>query len=385
MQNNEKRNTPTSEQALDESYDQEFFNHLRDGSRQSAAVIVPLILNWINPNSVVDLGCGDGTWLSIFQAYGLDDIVGVDGSYVKPEMLQIPADHFMPWDLQQQVFLNRTFDLAVSLEVAEHLPKSIAQGFVESLIRLSNVVLFSAAIPYQGGTNHINEQWPDYWIALFAAQGYIAIDALRERIWDHPGVQPWYAQNSFLFVQGNHLSDYPALPKKLIQTHGSGQALVHPTIYLQHCPTSLPELQDKRIEPELTQIIQILGINLHPSAEIQSGEALTIKIDYQITSFVEAATFTLSISNAAEMILLDTEIVLTPLPDDYTIPHYIQLQIDRLDLIQGTYFINPGIFSLDWTQTHDFHWHRYPLSIRASVLQKGLVHPPMHWHKLINE
>jgi len=159
---------------------------------------VPIILDWVQPKRVVDVGCGDGTWLSVFREQGVIDVLGIDGDYVEPENLQIPVHQFMTWNLTQPVLLNQTFDLAVSLEVAEHLPEESAFGFVDTLVRLSDVVLFSAAIPHQGGTNHINEQWPDYWIALFEAQGYIAIDILRGRIWDNAEVQPWYAQNGVL-------------------------------------------------------------------------------------------------------------------------------------------------------------------------------------------
>jgi SAM-dependent methyltransferase len=368
-----------------QDYSVEFFDDLRQGSRQSAEAIVPLILQWFNPKSVVDVGCGDGTWLSVFQAHGLEDILGLDGSYVKPEILQIPQNHFIGSDLSHKFSLDRTFDLAISLEVAEHLPEESARGFVESLVRLSNLVLFSAAIPHQGGTNHINEQWPDYWISLFADLGYIVIDAVRERIWDLQEVEPWYAQNSFLFVRGDRLNDYPRLQGVLTPTNQSGRAIVHPSIYLQHCPTSLPESPDESTEVKHTQTVQILGVNFDPSGTIQSGEALTIKIDYQIMSPIEAAILNLSLSDETGTILLDTDTEVTPLPADESLTHSIELHIDRLDLVQGKYFINPGIFSLDWKQTYDFHWHRYPLTIEASVPQKGLLHPPMHWHRLINQ
>lgn len=374
-------------------YDREFFNRLRHGSRRSAEVIVPLILEWVSPKSVVDVGCGDGTWLSVFQARGVDDILGLDGSYVQTQFLQIPRENFIPCDLSlleaadgtisQTISRDRRFDLAVSLEVAEHLPAASARRFVESLVHLSDVVLFSAAIPHQGGTNHINEQWPDYWSERFKALGYILIDGLRQRIWDCPEVEPWYAQNSLLFVRGDRLGNYPRLQQQLTQIPRAGQAIVHPTIYLQHCPQSLSESSTDDFNPHLTQVIQILGVTLYPSTEIQSGEGLTIEISYQIAMTLAGAIVNLSISDEAGKIYLDTESEINPLPEKLSVTHSIQLQLERLDLVRGTYFINPGIFSLDWKQTYDFHWHRYPLTIEASVPQKGLVHPPMRWHHLV--
>lgn len=365
---------------LHDFYDCSFFESLRYGSHQSAQVIIPLILDWINPCSVVDVGCGDGTWLSAFQAYGVEDILGLDGSYVQPRILQIPHDFFVVKDLSQPISLGRTFDLAISLEVAEHLPEESASRFVESLTRLSEVVLFSAAIPHQGGTHHVNEQWPDYWIALFEARGYVAVDKLRKAIWNNANVQPWYAQNSFLFVRCDCLSHYPLLQSTSPALSSFGPSVVHPTIYLQHCPKTSPELPVKNQSLQYSKTIQVLGVTLYPSSEITQGEALNIQINYQLQSPVEAAIFTLSLSNEAGTVLLDTQIMVDPLPDEPLTPHYLQLQIDRLDLVGGKYFINPGIFSIDWAETYDFKWNVFSILVTSNRPDKGLFEPPMHWH-----
>jgi hypothetical protein len=92
---------------------------------------------------------------------------GVDGEYVNIKTLAIPEERFIPYDLKRPYRIDRAFDLVVSLEVAEHLPADCAETLVDSLTGLGSVVLFSAAIPYQGGEHHINEQWPEYWIRLF--------------------------------------------------------------------------------------------------------------------------------------------------------------------------------------------------------------------------
>ena len=358
-------------------YDVDFFEELRRGAHQSAAVIVPLILEWIQPRSVVDVGCGDGTWLSVFQASGIDDILGLDGSYVLSETLQIPKECFVSKDLSQSVSLNRTFDLAVSLEVAEHLPAESAPGFVESLTNLSDVVLFSAAIPHQGGTHHVNEQWPNYWIDLFESRGYIPVDSLRPRLWNDAAVQPWYAQNSFIFVRGDRLSHYPLLKAVASQIPSFGPSVVHPTIYLQHClETSTPAAQHSEEEP--SKVVQILDIALHPSSKIQRGEALSVQIKYQTQAPIETAIFTLSLSSEAGIILLDTETVVS-LPDEPLVTGFLQLQIDRLDLAEGNYFISSGIFSIDWAQTHDFQQNLGSLTVESESPSKGLFAPPMRW------
>ena len=151
-------------------YNRGFYMGQSAGSLESARQIVPIVLHLIRPKKVVDVGCGLGTWLSVFAEAGITDYLGVDGSYVPADMLLIPRDRFLAHDLTQPLQLPDRYDLAVSLEVAEHLPASCAEAFVESLTNLAPVVFFSAAVPFQGGTTHVNEQWPEYgWISSAVA------------------------------------------------------------------------------------------------------------------------------------------------------------------------------------------------------------------------
>lgn len=182
-------------------YTDKFFQQMRADASGSAEVIVPLVLDWVQPRSVVDVGCGTGTWLAMFLKLGVQDVLGVDGDYVDRAMLEIPADRFLPRDLSAPLRLDREFDLVLSLEVAEHLPASSADTFVDSLTRAGPVVLFSAAIPHQGGTSHVNEQWPEYWAELFRRRGYDVYDCVRGRVWHDPRVCYYYAQNALLFVR----------------------------------------------------------------------------------------------------------------------------------------------------------------------------------------
>lgn len=371
-----------ADSALPELYNPDFFTHLQQGSRRSAAIIAPLVLEWIEPQSVVDVGCGDGTWLSVLRAEGVEDILGLDGSYIQPETLQIPQECFIPKDLNQSFGLDRRFDLAMSLEVAEHLPAASAPGFVASLVQLSDVVLFSAAIPHQGGTHHINEQWPEYWISLFEAEGYVAIDGLRPRIWDHPDVEPWYAQNSFLFVRGDRLHRYPKLQELTAQPSFGQQALAHPKIYLQHCLNAAeasPETKSTQLSPDPSFLIKILNLTCNPTAEILSGEGITLELDYQLQAPITAAIFSLSLSNTSGQIYLETDIEINPLPPNWEQPQHLQLHIERLDLATGSYFFNPGVYASDWQQVYDFHWHRYPLTVSTTGPSKGILNPPMAW------
>ena len=163
-------------------YSSRFFDNRQDGSLLSAREVVPLVLGMIKVKSVIDVGCGTGTWLSVFKDNQVYDFMGVDGDYLDKTSLLIPEDKFLSFDLREPLRLDREFDLVVSLEVAEHLPEKYAEGFVESLTRLGPVVMFSAAIPYQGGVNHVNEQWQDYWQKLFKKTDFVTADYLRPRI-----------------------------------------------------------------------------------------------------------------------------------------------------------------------------------------------------------
>jgi hypothetical protein len=129
--------------------------------------------------------------------------------------------------------LDRTFDLAISLEVAEHLPEEAADAFVESLTRLASVVLFSAAAPYQGGEHHVNERWPVYWAERFATHGYLSVDCIRRRIWANPAVEWWYAQNAFLYVERGRLESGPALKREYEAAGPDALPLVHPRQFLE--------------------------------------------------------------------------------------------------------------------------------------------------------
>ncbi|PSB27228.1 class I SAM-dependent methyltransferase [Stenomitos frigidus] len=212
-------------------YDQAFFDSLLEGARGSARQVIPMLLEWLQPRSVVDVGCGLGAWLSVFRELGVQDSLGIDGDYVNASQLQIPVETFLAKDLTQPLKLDRRFDLAVSLEVAEHLPPEAANTLIESLIELSDVVLFSAAIPFQGGTGHLNEQWTGYWVKLFEHYGYVAIDCLRHRLWSNEYVQPWYIQNTLLFVRSERLEDYPHLPKPDPDAGHFPLEVVHPKTY----------------------------------------------------------------------------------------------------------------------------------------------------------
>lgn len=194
--------------------------------------IIPLVKALIPVKSVVDVGCGTGSWLKAFQMNGVKDIYGIDGN--RTGVLDISPDKFHQADLSLPFQLARRFDLAVCVEVAEHLPENRADLLVDTLTSLAPAVLFSAAIPGQGGMRHVNEQWPDYWADKFSRKGFLTLDCLRMKIWSDPDVIWWYSQNLILYVRkdiarkNKKLSKIPAvgLPPRLIHPESLNLSMI---------------------------------------------------------------------------------------------------------------------------------------------------------------
>lgn len=226
-------------------YDGNFYDSsATDLGRTSAAAVADEVLRYVSPKSLIDLGCGNGAWTKAFADRGITDYLGVDGPWVDPAWLDIPAEHFRQDDLAVGSKIDRTYDLAISVEVAEHLPESSADGFIATVTKAAPVVLFSAAIPFQGGTGHVNEQWPTYWKAKFAAQGFVAVDVLRRPLWDREDIAFYYRQNLSFYVRESVLADYPLLAAAHEQLGGTVPDLVHPEIWTRRSlqPINVPRI-----------------------------------------------------------------------------------------------------------------------------------------------
>jgi len=170
-------------------------------NKNAARIILPLVFELVKPTSVLDVGCGLGTWLSVCDEFGVKDYLGVDGDYVERAKLTILESKFLSADLRNRFTTKRKFDLVICLEVAEHLPESSADVLVDTIVEHGDSVLFSSAIPGQGGQNHINEQWVEYWQAKFEARGFYFHDVIRPKIWNNENVELWYRQNIFLITR----------------------------------------------------------------------------------------------------------------------------------------------------------------------------------------
>jgi len=202
------------------------YKHIEETHNKLAASrILPVILDIVKPRSIVDVGCGTGSFLSVLSDLGFKDLLGLEGDWLDRSRLFVDSGLVKTADLQKPFSHDRRFDLAICLEVAEHLEASSADTIVNTLTGLSDVILFSAAIPGQGGQNHINEQWSEYWVKKFSAKGFSFYDSVRMLFWNNPDVDYWYKQNMFLVIKDG--TNNFGFQKETILNN-----LVHPELFI---------------------------------------------------------------------------------------------------------------------------------------------------------
>lgn len=204
-------------------YNEEFYNEMYERNRMTASEIMPVLIEKLKPKSIVDVGCGQGIFLEEAEKAEIE-VLGIDGDYVVRDKVLI--SNFMPHDLSTPFEYNHKFDLAISFEVAEHIERVAADIFVNTLVGLSDVIAFSAAIPGQGGIGHINEEWASYWIEKFKSRGYYASNCLREMFWDNNKIPPLRRQNILLFVRDDKY-------EKVVSCFENHRVwdIVHPEVY----------------------------------------------------------------------------------------------------------------------------------------------------------
>ena len=208
----------------------------------SSQIVVKEVLRQLDSvgiKSVADFGCGIGTWLKTFKDNGVFEVKGFDGDWVDKRLLfgNITPKEFEAVDFEnfEKVIVKKQYSLVLCLEVAEHITEENSDKLIKHLTQSGNIILFSAAIPFQGGSGHINEQWPDYWAKKFAKYGFIPYDTIRFRIWDDDRVFSWYKQNILFYVSvtEDSLKD---LRKKMLnmtpERNNVVKRLVHPECYL---------------------------------------------------------------------------------------------------------------------------------------------------------
>lgn len=312
-------------------YDYIFYKHQHDTSFQAARVIVPFIIETLQPKSVIDVGCGTGAWLYWFERYGIQDYVGVDGEYVVRSNLMISEEKFVEHDLTRPLMFDRTFDLAICLEVAEHLPENCAERLVDDLTRLSHQILFSAAIPFQGGTHHIHERWQSYWIDKFHKRDYKEYDIIRPRFWEEE-IPWWYIQNSLLFIKEDLTVN--------IAAGETIKSIVHPKLYL-YKQEIIEKLKNiiKIFYKSLRKKIIIFGAGSGIKAVLELMKSLEIPVSYIVDNDPKKKGIQIDgieVKEPAELLLEDKDCVFIMISSIFA--PQIKKQLEEMGFIENVHF-----------------------------------------------
>lgn len=234
-------------------YGRAFYDSIDGGALRAARIILPMVLGRVPIRSAVDIGCGRGAWLRALQEYGVSDLAGYDGDYVERSRLAINPTNFTAVDLREDFKIARTFDIAISLEVVEHLSREFAKPLIQRLVTVAPIVLFSAAIPGQPGVNHVNEQWQDHWRAEFESFDFYPVDLVRPMIWGNPNIEYWYQQNMILYCSERVLINNSGLRKVPADISLN---VVHPDLYEIH--RSRLDLLQSGLDLQLRKVLRLL-------------------------------------------------------------------------------------------------------------------------------
>lgn len=191
--------------------------------------------------SMVDFGCGAGIWPQAAKGLGVSKVLGLDGQWIGSDAVRLNAQEFRRVDLGREIDLDQNYELSVSLEVAEHLSPESASIHVRNLTTAAPLVVFSAAVPGQGGRHHVNEQWPSYWSRHFAAHGYRCLDVFRPHFWEEPDVPYWYRQNMLLFANDRRIADSGWLTEQATLQPEQPLNLIHPELWQRKAHAELRE------------------------------------------------------------------------------------------------------------------------------------------------
>ena len=225
-------------------YDIPYYSNRDAKTRFAAERILQILFESVRPSSLIDIGCGVGTWAAVASELGVDHYLCVDGPWVDRETLVVPESRFRSVDIEDISSIEGKWELSICLEVAEHLSESAGDRLIHWVCAHSDLALFSAAIPGQMGRGHKNEQWQSYWVQRFNSLEFYSIDLIRPKIWGDPDIPYWYKQNTILYISKSceHFTEQSTTP------HESFAALnvVHPVLWTKQRERYLKLLTEKR-------------------------------------------------------------------------------------------------------------------------------------------
>lgn len=170
------------------------------------AAIAETIIKEYQPKRIIDFGCGTGDLAKAFASRGVT-VEAIDG-YSTPDFSGYSNLRFTKVDLNNitatQTFLNQLetkFDLAISIEVAEHLNPDVSSSFIEWMTSMADVIVFSAAVPSQDGDGHINCRSRSDWYQFIKQHNFVIADTLRQYFTSNSRLGLWHKLNIVDYVQ----------------------------------------------------------------------------------------------------------------------------------------------------------------------------------------
>ena len=183
--------------------------------KEQAAALADVLRLLYKPAVVADVGCNSGLYLEGFRDAGCQ-VMGFD---CDDEALALAAVPVTKIDITSFKPIDFRADMALCLEVLEHIPAEKEDAALLNLCTVSDTIIFSAAVPGQGGDGHINCQPKQHWIDKFEELGFRAAEAEAEYILaqlnGYPGIMGWLRNNLIVF----HRQHVPSKFKKRLRLH----------------------------------------------------------------------------------------------------------------------------------------------------------------------
>lgn len=183
-----------------ENYSKEYYKSINKDESAQAKALGEILIKLYRPNSVVDIGCGTGLYLSQFKCiqYGFD----ISPDAFDPEVIQVERGLVDIRDLTQPMNVNIKSDLAICLEVVEHIGSENADILIENISKWSDTIVMTAAPPGQAGLNHVNCQPMSYWEEKMAKYGFKRDYHDEYQVVSHVAATPhtvWIIRNLMIF------------------------------------------------------------------------------------------------------------------------------------------------------------------------------------------